>query len=142
MHDAPPEGFRAGGLRLWNETVGANPELAHHHLVTLEEMCRIKDRLDSLALALEDDEHLVRGIAGELEDGVVEVKIVVDGALSEARQQANIFKQLLASLRLPDEATGARPQQRGPRGAYQPRTGGTSGKVSSLDRARAAKTGS
>lgn len=48
---------------------------------------------------------------------VVEVKF--QSVLSEARQQQNVFKQLVASLRLPD-AEGARPQKRGSRGAYAP----------------------
>jgi hypothetical protein len=69
--------------------------------------------------------------------GLGTVRVVVDGALAEARQQANQLKQLVAALRLPDEVSGKRPQQRGgARGAYQS-NGTGSGSVSSLDRARA-----
>jgi hypothetical protein len=46
------------------------------------------------------------------------IVMTVDGALSEARQQQNVLKQLLVSLRLPDAATGQRPQYRGARGSY------------------------
>jgi hypothetical protein len=67
-----------------------------------------------------------------------DITLTVDGALSEARQQANIFKQLIAALRIPDEA-GKKPQQRGgARGSYQSKGAGS---VSSLDRARAKAAG-
>jgi 23S rRNA maturation mini-RNase III len=61
---------------------------------------------------------------------------VAHPAWVEARQQANILKQLIAALRLPDEATGKRPQHRGARGSYAP---STTGRVSSLDMARKAR---
>src|SRR5689334_13168041 len=92
-------------------------------LVLLEEACRITDRLDRLDKVL----------TGEAEDwldlrqrkGSPEVlEIVVDSALSEARQQANVLKQLVAALRIPDEATGKKPQRRGARGSYQPKGAG------------------
>jgi hypothetical protein len=69
--------------------------------------------------------------------------MTVDGVLSEARQQQNVLKQLLVSLRLPDAGTGARPQYRGARGAYskEPKSDASPGKVSSLDRARVARGG-
>jgi hypothetical protein len=54
---------------------------------------------------------------------------------SEVRQQAALLARLIAALRLPDEATGKRPQRRQVRGVQKP------SKVSSLDRARAAKSG-
>jgi hypothetical protein len=87
----------------------------------LEEACRCADRLDQL-----DALVVARGAAAALDDGI----------LTEARQQQNVMKQLLVALRLPDTA-GKRPQLRSARGAYAPRT---SGKVSSLERARAAKS--
>lgn len=86
----------------------------------LDEACRCADRLDDL-----DALVVVRGAAAALDDGI----------LTEARQQQNVMKQLLVALRLPD-AAGKRPQLRSARGAYA-----KSGKVSSLDRARQAKTG-
>ena len=58
--------------------------------------------------------------------------------LKDANTTANLLKQLIAALRLPDEVTGKKPQHRGPRGAHAPKVPG--GKVSSLDRARAAKS--
>jgi hypothetical protein len=47
---------------------------------------------------------------------------------------ANLLKQLLAALRLPDSKTGKKPQQRSARGAYAPKKPG--GNVTAIDRAR------
>ena len=54
---------------------------------------------------------------------------------AEVRQQEAALARLISALRLPDEATGKRPQKRQIRGVQKP------SKVSSLERARAAKTG-
>ena len=102
------------GDRLWAELNEAHT-LDPMQQVILQEACRVADRLDSLDARIG---------AGD------------DAALTEARQQQNVMKQLLVSLRLPD-AKGQRPQQRGARGAYA--KGG--GKVSSLERARQQKSG-
>lgn len=48
----------------------------------------------------------------------------------EVRQQATLLARLVSSLRLPDSATGKRPQGRPLRGVHAP------GRVSSLERAR------
>jgi hypothetical protein len=70
----------------------------------------------------------------------VEVDAVVEGrtggpmihpVLAEVRQQAALLARLVAALRLPDEATGKRPQKRQVRGVQQP------SKVSARDRLRA-----
>ena len=101
------------------------------------EACRAKDRLDKLDAILRGDVeswcHVDLPDAGDL-------TLVINSALREANTTANLMKQLLAALRLPDEATGKKPQYRGPRGAQKPSIPG--GKVSSLERARQAKTGS
>jgi hypothetical protein len=60
-------------------------------------------------------------------------ELKVDDALAKANVTANLLKQLLAALRLPDDVTGKRPQRRGARGAYKP----SAGKVSAKDRLRA-----
>jgi hypothetical protein len=103
------------GDNLWTEVTEAH-DLDPVQLVILQEACRCADRLDALDARIG---------AGD------------DAALSEARQQQNVMKQLLVSLRLPDAATGKKPTLRAARGAYSKRP---SGKVSSLDRARAAKS--
>lgn len=53
-------------------------------------------------------------------------------ALAEERQQSATMARLISALRLPDEASGKRPQRRQLRGVQKP------SKVSSLDRARQA----
>lgn len=121
MSDVPAE-LDAGGSALWALTTEAHPSLDAAQSVTLLEACRAKDRLDKL-----DD--VLRGDA----------ETWMPQALAQANATANLMKQLLAALRLPDAATGKKPQQRGgARGAYA--TGAKSGTVSSIDRARAAKS--
>ncbi|WP_426243713.1 hypothetical protein [Nocardioides sp. LHG3406-4] len=141
----PPVGLDAGGRQLWRDVVKDNV-LSRVQQVQLHEACRMKDRCDKL-------DELLRGevdawatiLPVDLEGG--EFKLQIVGALSKANETANSMKQLLAALRLPDDATGQRPQRRGPRGAQKPsQPGGAAeqGNVSSMDRARAraeAKTG-
>jgi hypothetical protein len=124
----------ARGLALWRDVTAA-AALKPAELEILLEACRIADRLETLDELLSGGaESWARIQLPRDEDG--ELVLVVSGALSEARQQQNIFKQLIASLRLPDEQSGARPQQRGGgRGAYQPKGAG-SGTVTALERAR------
>lgn len=126
-----PTGLSSGGKKLWSEITAVH-ELDPTQVVQLTEACRAKDRLDQL-------DALLRGEVSEwsriaLPQGEYSLKI--DDALHKANQTANILKQLLAALRLPDEQSGKRPQVRSARGAYS-----KPGKVSSLDRARAAHLG-
>ena len=121
---------------MWGEVTGSH-DLAAPELEILTEACRCADRLEKL------DEFLTGADVSWLELEQMrrddrEVRVTVDAVLSEARQQQNILKQLIASLRLPDEVTGKKPQRRGARGAYAPKAPAG---VSSLDRARAAKAG-
>jgi hypothetical protein len=132
VSDIAPAGLSEGGRRLWASllaqdeglSVETNPnrEVAH-------EACRAKDRCDVL-------DEVCRTEPVMLDNG--KGQPVAHPAWVEARQQANILKQLIAALRLPDEATGKRPQHRGARGSYAPKAAAG---VSSLDRARAAKAG-
>lgn len=115
-----PDGLADGGLNLWTEVTEAHEDLDAVQLVQLEEACRAKDRCDRLNVLLSDGH---------------DSKIQAD-----ANTTANLMKQLLAALRLPDERTGKRPQYRGARGAQKPSVAGGA-KVSSLDRARARKSG-
>lgn len=130
-----PSGLGGKGRRLWREML----ELAQFNpaeRVILEEACRIADRLDVLDKVLSGDASGWMRLKVS-QDGA-EVTVTLDNALSEARQQANVLKQLVASLRLPDEKTGARPQQRGgARGAYKPSAAKAAGTVTNLrDRLR------
>ena len=115
-----PEGFGAGGRDLWRQVTEAH-DLDAAQLAQLEEACRMKDRCDLLDTMAD---------GAESEQAFIEfVKL--------ANATANTMKQLIAALRLPDAATGKRPQYRGPRGAQVPSVPG--GNVSSIDRARARK---
>lgn len=120
MPTKSPTGLGPGGRSLW-KAVTDDHELDATQVVQLEEACRAKDRCDRLAMLL-NEEH--------------DSKLQAD-----ANATANLMKQLIAALRLPDEQSGKRPQYRGPRGAVKPQVPGGKGKVSSLDRARAAKSG-
>lgn len=125
------------GAALWAEITTAHT-LAPEQLEILTEACRCADRLERLDEHLHDEDMSWLDVEKLRSDGAT-FRVTVDAALSEARQQQNILKQLIASLRLPDEATGKRPQRRpGAAGVRQPN--GSAG-VSSLDRARAAKAG-
>lgn len=117
-----PTGLRAGGRQLWNEITEAH-ELDAAQKVQLLEACRAKDRLDRLDGILRGQDRA--WLTLELADGG-ELTVKVDSALGAANSTANLLKQLLAALRLPDEATGKRPQYRGPRGAQKPSVPGGS----------------
>lgn len=137
-----PEGLQTGGRALWDAITKAH-DLDAVQTVNLTEACRLKDRLDEMDRIVQGKgvTELMRfrrvDLGGD-DTAVVEVKF--DDVIGKANATANQMKQMLAALRLPDAQTGARPQQRGgARGAYAP--GGKTGSVSSLDRARAAKSG-
>lgn len=140
--DAPSD-LGEGGLALWNAITEAH-ELNAIQLVQLTEAARQKDRLDEMDRIIHGKGvlNLMRFRVDGLDDFDDERKMTVtvkfDGIIDRANATANAMKQLLAALRLPDEATGKKPQFRGARGAQKPTIPGG---VSSLDRARAAKTG-
>ena len=108
-----PDGLGPGGRALWVSITEVH-ELDGPQLAQLVEACRAKDRCDRLAVLL-NEEH--------------DSKLQAD-----ANTTANLMKQLIAALRLPDPNSGKRPQFRGPRGAVKPQQPG--GKVSSLEHAR------
>lgn len=130
MSDTTPAGLRDGGSALWAALLARDVTLEDDLNPTRQlaiEACRTKDRLDLL-------DEVCRTEPVMLDNG--KGQPVAHPAWVEARQQGNALKQLVVSLRLPDKATGKRPQvQRG-----SSPTRGT-GSVSSLDKARQAKTG-
>lgn len=148
MPDAPkrqpaPTGLSAGGRKLWTSVTSEN-ELDITQQVTLTEACRAKDRLDKLDQLLRGDVDTWARLTHNTRTEDYELKI--DQALSAANTTANLMKQLIASLRLPDSDSGKRPQARGgARGTYQPKGASAlagPARVSSLDRARARAAGS
>ncbi|WP_009473861.1 hypothetical protein [Rhodococcus sp. JVH1] len=140
-----PQELGTGGKALWRDIV-KDHELDAVQRVQLLEACRAKDRLDKLDLILRGDADTWVDLVHRTQTEDYEIRI--DDALAKANATGNLLKQLLAALRLPDEA-GKKPQQRGgARGSYKPTaastgkaTAASSGKVSSLERARAAKSG-
>lgn len=135
MSDFPP-GLASGGRRLWSSLIAQDSTLADELNPNREvavEACRAKDRCDVLAEICATSDVMIDNGKGQP---------VAHPAWVESRQQANILKQLIAALRLPDQATGKRPQHHmGASGVRQPNGIGTAA-VSSLDlaRARAAKS--
>lgn len=139
MSDVSPDGLGARGTALW-EAVTEEHTLDITQRQLLLEACRTADNLDGLNAIVtgkSDWMELMRFRTKRDSDDQIEVSF--DNVLSEQRQQQNVFKQLLAAMRLPDQATGKKPQQRGgARGAYTSNGAGAGvAKVSSLDRARA-----
>src|SRR5437868_263499 len=100
MADRPPNGLGPGGRALWR-AISSEHELDATQRVLLTEACRAKDRLDKL-------DQLLRGeidVWARVEvDGELAADLVVDRALDKANATATVMKQLLTTLRLPDEA--------------------------------------
>lgn len=132
-----PEGLAAGGSALWAEIAGQH-DLDAAQQVQLLEACRAKDRLDRLDAVLRGDTDVWLRLTYSERNGDYEIRI--DAALTQANATANQMKQLLAALRLPDPATGKRPQYRGARGAQKPSVPGGS-KVTAMDKFRQAAGG-
>jgi hypothetical protein len=129
-----PNGLRAGGKALWT-AIDEDHDLDATQLVQLEEACRAKDRLDQLDELLRGDVDTWAKLVIDIRSDGDVFELRMTQALNQANTTANLMKQLLAALRLPDTQTGKRPQYRGPRGAQKPTVPGGA-KVSSLDRAR------
>ena len=95
---------------LWREVL-ARYEMDEHETALLREAVRTLSQLDALDAAVRVDGVLVAGKAHP--------------ALVEARQQRVVLARLIASLRLPEDDAGARPQRRGAaRGSYDRRVHG------------------
>lgn len=98
--DAPAD-LRARGMEFWNAVTG-EVELDASGLVLLGEACRVIDRLDRLSDALNGAGRDWLKIADEVEvvGKTTRIQVVVDGLLSEARQQQLAFKTLMAQMGL------------------------------------------
>ena len=112
-----PRALSAGGRALWKAVAEAH-DLDAMQEVQLLEACRSKDRLDKLDALLSGDVGTWATLTHNVRTKDYELRI--DEALVKANATANLMKQLLAALRLPDEASGKRPQVRSARGAYKP----------------------
>lgn len=99
--------FSQSGDVLWRELGGDTATGATRALIV--EACRITTRLDKLDEFLSGDGQTWLKFREINEDGSV-VKVVVDGALAEARQQATALKQLVGELRQAKGAAPTRPE--------------------------------
>ncbi len=72
--------------------------------------CRTADRVDHLETLARETEPVVEGRQGPM----------IHPLLAEVRQQSALLARLVAALRLPDEATGRKPQRRPMRGVQKP----------------------
>jgi len=121
--------FNERGTRLWANLLAQDATLSDESNPQREvaiTACRAADRLEALEVLAASTDFTYEGDRG----------LITHPVHVEVRQASALVARLVAALRLPDEATGKRPQRRQTRGTYKP-----SGKVSSLDRARAAKAG-
>jgi hypothetical protein len=131
VSDESPAGLGAGGRNLWDALQSQDASLSEELNPARQmavEACRTKDRLDLL-------DEICRTEPVMLDNG--KGQPVAHPAWVEARQQGNALKQLIVALRLPDKATGKRPQVQ--RGSSPVRGAGAA--VSSLEMARRAKSG-
>lgn len=94
----PADGFGPRGGRLWRDSL-ADPalNLSPAERVLLEEACRLADRLDRLDDFLAGRGDVWLRFHARNEDGSI-VRVVVDRALSEARQQADTLRGIVADL--------------------------------------------
>ncbi|TWJ23118.1 hypothetical protein [Micromonospora endolithica] len=97
------------GRRLWREVIEGGATLRPAERVLLEEACRAADRLDVLDRILRGDEDAWMRLHTANEDGSI-VKVVLNNALAEARQQQVALKALVAELRT-SQGGAAAPQQ-------------------------------
>ena len=128
MSNPTPVGLGTRGARLWASLLSQDSALeddADPRREVALSACRTADRVEQLEQMAMGVDPVVEGRAGPMTHPL----------FGEVRQQSALLARLLAALRLPDEATGKRPQKRQLRGVQKPTS-----KVSSLERARAART--
>ncbi len=121
--------LQARGRRLWESLLAQDVNLEDETNPMREvalSACRTADRVDHLERMAAEVDPIIEGKAGPMTHPL----------FAEVRQQAALLARLVSALRLPDEATGKRPQRRQMRGVQKPSA------VSSLERARQAKLGS
>ena len=123
------EGLSARGARLWRSLLAQDVTLedeANPRREVALSACRTADRVDELERLSAPVDPVLESRSG----------LMIHPVLAEVRQQSALLARWVAALRLPDEATGKRPQKRAIRGVQRP------SKLSSLDVARASKPAS
>jgi hypothetical protein len=96
-HLTKPSGLGSAGARLW-QALTEGRELTAGNAVLAEEACRIKDRLDTLDKLLSGDKATWFSLRDAHREGEDVIHVVVNSVLSEARQQANVLRQIVAGL--------------------------------------------
>ena len=96
-HREPPAGLGPRGSQLWEEMAGL--KLGPTHVLTLERLCRMADRLDRLDELLKGGDWLDLAIQRTSTDTTLEVRVTVDRAVGEVRQHEVAMKLLVAELR-------------------------------------------
>lgn len=108
----PPSGLQLPGRRLWRSLV-SDFELAVHEAVQLEESCRVRDRISSLRVLVDEPGEMITSSQGmRLHPGVAEV-----------RAQQLALARLLVTLGVPALAEDGLPTSSGVRGVYTRRAG-------------------
>jgi len=92
-----PQGLGKRGRALW-DALARERALDGPAGVLAHEACRTVDRLDRLDGALRRKGHEWFDLDADPADDGQTVRVVVDGVLSEARQQQNALRQILATL--------------------------------------------
>lgn len=97
--DGYPDFLWSGGRALW-DSVRANYDLDPTAEVLLLEACRLKDRLDKFTAALSSSSTLWFELKEpeELMDGTVQMQVVVNSMVSEARQAQAALGQTLNKI--------------------------------------------
>jgi hypothetical protein len=95
--EEPVEGFGPRGSRLWRDMTAEAARMSPAELVLLEEACRTADRLDRLDAFLTGRQDAWLRFHARNEDGSI-VRVVVDRALSEVRQQQDTLRGIVADL--------------------------------------------
>lgn len=97
-----PKGLGSKAKAIWSETVDQY-DLRVDELRVLEDACREADLVDRLETALDGADLIVKGSQGQP---------VANPLVQEIRQHRATLQRLLASLKLPDEPSGAEVGQR------------------------------
>jgi hypothetical protein len=114
------------GRRLWDSMLTQHPAMTEAEREVALEACRVADRLERLDRICRVVEPVIETDKGGL---------ITHPAFAESRQQQNLLKQLVAALRLPEPASGRRPQTRPGGGVNQPKHAGN---VTALEKLRRA----
>ncbi|WP_232323095.1 hypothetical protein [Hoyosella altamirensis] len=108
---ADPQEFADGGQELFESL--STPADSFEMTALITEAARIKDRLDRLHRTISGDEDVWFRLVPARGDGDV-LEVRVDSALTEARQLATVFRQMLAEIKKRRDDDGGNPDEYDP----------------------------